>query len=145
MCRVHHFSLLESRAVQRRKSGDLPTLSGALSGGRNLPAPRIIRGEWPLVLWQPFARRLLGRMLRHCTASTPVSSSFEWHHFVDRSSLFTNSFRRHRGIVSAKQKRSAASLNLPGAYFTCEPIWLPVDFFDAPRGASGFGKSSPRR
>ncbi len=31
------FFLLESRAVQRRKSGDGPNLSGALSGGRNLP------------------------------------------------------------------------------------------------------------
>ncbi len=30
---------LGSRAVQRRKSGDRPNLSGALSGGRNLPAP----------------------------------------------------------------------------------------------------------
>ena len=124
MCRVHHFSLLESRAVQRRKSGDLPTLSGALSGGRNLPAPRIIRGEWPLVLWQPFARRVLGRMLRRCTASTPVSSSFEWHNFVDRSSLFTNNFRRHRVIVSAKQKRSAACS--PEAYFMCEPAGSPL-------------------
>ncbi len=37
--RATHFSLLESRAVQRRKSGDSPNLSGALSGGRNLPAP----------------------------------------------------------------------------------------------------------
>jgi hypothetical protein len=76
--------------------------------------------KWPLVLWQPFARRVLGNMLRRCTASTPVSSSFKWHHFVDRSALFTNSFRRHRDIVSAKQKRSAASLNLPEVYFTCE-------------------------
>jgi hypothetical protein len=24
-------------------------------------------------------RRVLGRLLRRCTASTPVSSSFEWH------------------------------------------------------------------
>ncbi len=40
------FSLLESSAVQRRKSGDLPSLSGALSGGRNLPAPHAPwRGE----------------------------------------------------------------------------------------------------
>ncbi len=31
-----------------------------------------------------------------------VPSSFEWHHFVDRSALFTSSFRRHRDIVSAK-------------------------------------------
>jgi hypothetical protein len=41
--------------------------------------------------------------------------------------LFISSFRRHRSIVSAKQKRSAASLNLPGAYFTCEllaPRWF---------------------
>ncbi len=32
-------SLLESRAVQRRKSGHCTNLPGALSGGRNLPAP----------------------------------------------------------------------------------------------------------
>ena len=75
---------------------------------------------------QPFARRVLGRMLRRCTASTPVPSSFEWGNFVDRSAIFTNSFRRHRAIVSAKQKRSAASLNLPEAYFTCEPISPPL-------------------
>jgi hypothetical protein len=51
-----------------------------------------------------FARRVLGSMLRRCTAVTTVTSSFEWHHFIDRSALFTNSFRRHRDIVSAKQK-----------------------------------------
>jgi hypothetical protein len=46
-------------------------------------------------------------------------------HFVDRSAFFTNSFRQHLDIVSAKQKRSAASLNLPEAYFTCEPFGSP--------------------
>jgi hypothetical protein len=30
--------------------------------------------------------------LRRCTALSPVSSSFDWHHFVDRSALFINSF-----------------------------------------------------
>ncbi len=78
--------------------------------------------KWPLVLWQPFARRVLGSMLRRFTASTPVPSSFEFNHFVDRSALYTSSFRRHRDIVPAKQKRSAASLNLPEASFTCEPF-----------------------
>ena len=29
-------------------------------------------------------------------------------------------------IVLAKQKRSAASLNLPEAYFTCEPCGSPL-------------------
>jgi hypothetical protein len=75
---------------------------------------------------QPFVRRVLDSMLRRSTVLTPVSSLFEWHHFVDRSELFTNSFRRHRDIVSAKQKRSAASLNLPEAYFTCEPFGPPL-------------------
>ncbi len=56
----------------------------------------------------------------------PVSSSFEWYHFVDRSELYTNSFRRHRGIVPAKQMRSAASLNLPEAYFKCEYFGSPL-------------------
>ncbi len=84
--------------------------------------------KWPLVIWQPFARRLLDSMLRRCTALTPVSSAFEWRHFVDRSALFTNSFRRHRDIVSAKQKRSAASLNLPESLFHVRTFWFPVDF-----------------
>jgi hypothetical protein len=82
--------------------------------------------KWPLVLCQLFARRVLGSMMRRCTASTLVSSSFEWHHFVDRSAQFTSSFRRHRGIVSAKKMRSAASLNLTEAYFTCEPFGSPL-------------------
>ena len=42
------------------------------------------------------------------------------------SALFTNSFRRHRDIVSAKRKRSAASLKLPEAYFTCELFGFPL-------------------
>ncbi len=37
-----------------------------------------------------------------------------------------SSFRRHRHIVSAKQKRSAASLNLPESYFKCEPASSPL-------------------
>ncbi len=81
--------------------------------------------KWPLV-WQLFARRMLGSMFRRCTALTPVSSSFEWHHFVGRSALFTSSFCRHRDIVSAKQKRSAATLNMPDAYFTCEHFCSPL-------------------
>jgi hypothetical protein len=36
--------------------------------------------------------------------------------------FFTSSFLRHREIVSAKQKSSAASLNLPEVFFTCEPF-----------------------
>ncbi len=40
-----------------------------------------------------------------------------WSGQVDRSALFTNSVRRHRDIVPAKQKRGATSLNLPEAYF----------------------------
>ncbi len=40
----------------------------------------------------------------HGIEMTPVSASFEWRHFVDHSALFTYSFRRHHGIVSAKQK-----------------------------------------
>jgi hypothetical protein len=103
-----------------------------------LNVPRIpCAVKWPLVLWQPFARRVLGSILRRCTASTPASSSFEWNHFVDRSALFTNSFRRHRDIVSAKQKRSAASLNLLEAYFTCKrtgsPLVLLTLTVEAPR------------
>jgi hypothetical protein len=86
---------------------------------------RLCRYFLPLTPPSSFARRVLGRMLRRCTASTPVSSSFEWHNYVDRSSLFTNSCRRHRDIASAKQKRSAASLNLPEAYFTCEKKSVP--------------------
>ncbi len=82
--------------------------------------------KWPLGLLQPFARRVLGSMLRCCTASTPVSSSFEGHHFVDRSALFTSGFRRDHGIGSAKQKRSAAELKLPEAYFTWEPFGPPL-------------------
>ena len=38
----------------------------------------------------------------------------------------SNSFRRNRDIVSAKQKRSAASLNAPETYFTCEPFCSPL-------------------
>jgi hypothetical protein len=78
----------------------------------------------------------LGSMLRRCTALTPVSSSFEWHHFDDRSALFTNSFRRHRDIVSANQKRGATSLNLRGAYFKCEPFCSPLILLtvEGPRG-----------
>jgi hypothetical protein len=38
----------------------------------------------PCIHVPPFARRVLGRMLRHCTASTPVSLSFEWHKSVVR-------------------------------------------------------------
>jgi hypothetical protein len=34
---------------------------------------------------------------------SPVSLSFEWHQFADRSALFINSFRRCREIVTAKQ------------------------------------------
>ena len=69
-------------------------------------------------------------MLRRCTALTPVSSSFEWNHFVDRSALFTNSFRQHRDIMSAKQIRSADFLNLPETYFKCELFLLTVAFTD---------------
>ncbi len=68
--------------------------------------------------------RVLDSILRRFTAFTPVSSSFKWHYFVDRSALFTKSFRRHRGIVSAKQKLSAASLNLP--VFRCELFGSPL-------------------
>ncbi len=76
--------------------------------------------KWPLVLCQPFARGVLDTMLRRWTTLTPaVSSSFEWHHFAGHSALFSSSFRRHRDIVSEKQKRSAASLNVPEAYLTC--------------------------
>ncbi len=38
----------------------------------------------PCIHIQPFARRVLGRMLRRFTASTPVSSSLEWHKNVVR-------------------------------------------------------------
>ncbi len=48
----------------------------------------------PCMHMQPFARRALGRMLRRCTASTPVSSLFEWNNFVDRSSRSTGA-RQH--------------------------------------------------
>ncbi len=32
----------------------------------------------------------------------PDLTVVEWHHFVDRSAHFTNSFRRHRDIVQSK-------------------------------------------
>ena len=72
---------------------------------------------------------MLGSTLRRRTALTPVLSSFDWHDFVDRSALFTNRFRRHREIVSAKHKRSAASLNLPEAFFMCAPFGSPLILF----------------
>jgi hypothetical protein len=63
-----------------------------------------MRGKMTVGIMATFARQVLDSMLRRGTALTPVSSSFEWHRFVDRSALFTNSFRRQRDIVSAKQK-----------------------------------------
>jgi hypothetical protein len=48
----------------------------------------------PCIHMQPFARQVIGRMLRRCTASTPVSSSFEWSNFVNRSSRSTGA-RQH--------------------------------------------------
>ena len=86
--------------------------------------------KWPLVLWQPFARRVLGSMLRRCTASTPVASSFEWHHFVNRSALFTNSFRRHRDNVPAKQEAQCGFRQSIRSLFHVRTCWLPVEFTD---------------
>ena len=45
---------------------------------------------------------------------------------IDVLHLFISSFRRHRDIVLAKQKRSGASLDQPEAYFTCEPFGFPL-------------------
>jgi hypothetical protein len=64
-------------------------------------AVNTMRGKMTVNIMAAFAQRVLDSMLRRCTALTQVSSSFEWHHFVDRSALFTNSFRRHRDIVPA--------------------------------------------
>ncbi len=50
-----------------------------------------------------FRSAMLDSILRRCTALSPVSSSFKWHHFVDRSALFHQQLRRHRDIVTAKQ------------------------------------------
>ncbi len=52
----------------------------------------------PCIHMQPFVRRVLGSMLRQCTASTPVSSSFEWSNFVDRSSRSTGA-RKHAATL----------------------------------------------
>jgi hypothetical protein len=60
-----------------------------------------MRGQMAVCLWQLFARRVLGSTLGRCTASTPVSSSLEWHHFDGRSALYTSRFRRRRVIVPA--------------------------------------------
>ncbi len=51
--------------------------------------------------------------------------------FVDRSALFTNSFRQYRGIVSAKQKSSAAFPQSTRSLFhALRAFWLSVDFTD---------------
>jgi hypothetical protein len=39
-----------------------------------------------------FRSTVFDSILRRFTALPPVSSSFEWHHFVDRSALFTSRF-----------------------------------------------------
>jgi hypothetical protein len=52
---------------------------------------------------------VLGSTLRRCTALSPVSSLFEWHHFVDLSAFFHQQLRRHRGIVTAKQSKKKKS------------------------------------
>jgi hypothetical protein len=38
-----------------------------------------------------FRSTVLDNILKRCTALSPVSSSFEWHHFVDHSALITSS------------------------------------------------------
>jgi hypothetical protein len=45
-----------------------------------------------LVLQKPFCSVVLDSILRRCTALSPDFSSFEWHHFVDRSAFFISSF-----------------------------------------------------
>ena len=65
-------------------------------------------------------------MLRRCTALTPVSSSFAWHYFADRSALFHQQLSPTPRNRVGKAKRSAASLNLPEDYFTCESFGFPL-------------------
>jgi hypothetical protein len=50
-----------------------------------------------------FARQCPGSILGRYSALSPVSPSFEWNHFVDRSELFPPQLFRHRDIVTAKQ------------------------------------------
>ena len=82
-----------------------------------------------MVLLQPFARRVFDSMLRRCTTLTPVSSSFEWHNFVDRSTPFTSSFVDT--AASCRQRKSV--VRLPSIYpkhISSANLWLPVDFTD---------------
>jgi hypothetical protein len=39
-----------------------------------------------------FCSAVFDSLLGRCTALSPVSSSFEWHHFVDRSALVISGF-----------------------------------------------------
>ena len=57
-----------------------------------------------------FRLTVLGSMLRRCTALSPVSSSFEWHHFVDRSAPFTSSYVDN--ATSCRQSKSIVRLPL---------------------------------
>ncbi len=76
----------------------------------------------PCIHMQPFARRVLGRMIRRFTASTPVSSSFEWGNFVDRSSRSTGA-RQHAETLHGIDP----GLNTRSLYHV-RTFWLPVDF-----------------
>jgi hypothetical protein len=53
---------------------------------------------------EAFCSVVLDSILRRCTELFPVSSSFEWHHSVDRSEFSISSVCRHRDIVTAKQR-----------------------------------------
>jgi hypothetical protein len=49
-------------------------------------------GKMAVGIMAIFRSTVLGSIFRRCTASTPVLSSFEWHHFVDRSALSPTAF-----------------------------------------------------
>jgi hypothetical protein len=51
-----------------------------------------------------FRSTVLDIILRRCTALSLVSSSFEWHYFVDRLALFHQQIRHHCDIVTVKRK-----------------------------------------
>ena len=75
-----------------------------------------------------FRSTVFDDILRHCAALFLVSSSFEWHHFVRRSALFTNSF-----VDTAPLRRQSKTSSLNFLFF----------YHEFPRGgAKSYAKST---
>jgi hypothetical protein len=69
-------------------------------------------------------------MLRRCTSSTPVSSSFEWNNFVDHSSRSTGAWQHAETLHGLDPGLIIALRVFTRSSFHVRTSWLPVDFTD---------------